>query len=228
MTVEITWLSHSAFEIQTDKYNLMIDPFLTDNPAAKVQAADVKPNFILITHGHFDHIGDTVDIAKRTGATCIGIYDLTTWLEKQGVKNTHGMNLGGKFKFDFGTVKMTPAWHSAQLPDGSYGGSPAGLLITIDGFTIFHAGDTALFTDMQLIGEEGIDLAIIPIGDNYTMGPEDSLRAIKFLNPKMVAPCHYNTWPPINQNAATWSEEVKSHTSAEPIIFEVGQTRKFA
>ncbi|MEW4530952.1 metal-dependent hydrolase [Maioricimonas sp. JC845] len=222
----VRWLGHSAFEIRSEDHTLLIDPFLTDNPAATVTAADLSPDVILLTHGHGDHVGDAIDIARRTGALVIANFEIGEWLGRQGITNCHGMSLGGQHQFKFGTVRMTLAHHGSMLPDGSYGGNPAGLLLTLDGRTVYHAGDTALFSDMQLIGEHGIDLAILPIGDNYTMGPEDSVRATKFLNPRRVLPCHYNTWPLIAQDAQAWSAAIRRDTLAEPVVLQPGESRK--
>ena len=220
----ITALGHSCFQIETGDHTLLIDPFLTGNPQATVSAEDVNPDFIIVTHGHEDHVGDTVSIAKRTGATVISNFEIVNWLTAQGVENSHPQHLGGGFAHPFGHLKLTIAHHGSALPDGSYGGNPAGLLFTIDGKRIYHAGDTGLFYDMKLIGDEGIDVAILPIGDNFTMGPADSIKAINFLSPKTVIPMHYNTWPPIEQDVNAWAESVKAETSAEPVILAANES----
>jgi L-ascorbate metabolism protein UlaG (beta-lactamase superfamily) len=212
---EITWLGHSCFSIVTGKHTLLVDPFLDDSPTAPVKSDAVKADFILITHGHFDHISDAVKIAKRTGATTVSNFEISQWLGKQGVKNAVGMNHGGAKSLPFGRVKLTIAFHSSVLPDGTYGGNPAGLLLALPDAKIYIAGDTALFSDLQLYGD-GLDLAILPIGDLFTMGPEDSIAAIKLLNPTRVLPCHYNTWPPITQDVAAWAKQVRAQTSAIP------------
>jgi L-ascorbate metabolism protein UlaG (beta-lactamase superfamily) len=224
--LELTWLGHSCWSIKTDKHTILVDPFLDDSPTAPVKSADVNPDFILITHGHFDHITDAAKIAKRTCATVVCNYEISEWLSKQGVKNVLGMNHGGATSLPFGRVKLTIAYHSSVLPDGTYGGNPAGFLITLPDAKIYIAGDTALFSDLQLYGKGGLDLAIVPIGDLYTMGPEDSIEAIKLLKPKRVAPCHYNTWPPIAQNAEKWAEMVRAQTSAIPEVLQPGETIK--
>jgi L-ascorbate metabolism protein UlaG (beta-lactamase superfamily) len=173
-------------------------------------------------------MSDVAEIAARTGATVYANFEIATWFEKNhGVKNAVGMNIGGQAKTSFGSVKMTNAIHSSQLPDGSYGGNPGGFLLTMDGTRFYFACDTALFSDMQLIGIAGIDVAVVPIGDLFTMGPEDSLQAIRWVNPKYVLPTHFNTWPPIEQDAYKWAERVKSETKAVPITLEPGQTHRF-
>ena len=226
MPATLTFLGHSCFQIQTAGKSILIDPFLTGNPQATVSADSIAADYILVSHGHGDHVGDTVTIAKRTGAMVICNYEISLWMKRQGVASVHDMSIGGSFRFDFGTVKLTIAHHGSTLEDGTNGGSPAGLLIRIDAGTIYHAGDTALFSDMQLIGDEGIDVAILPIGDNYTMGPADSLRAIKFLRPKMVVPCHVNTFPVIAQDVAEWARAVESTTTARPHVLAPGTAMK--
>ncbi|MDA1018545.1 MAG: metal-dependent hydrolase [Planctomycetota bacterium] len=224
MTTRITFLGHGTFEILTAGKSVVIDPFFTGNPAATLAAEDVSPDYIIMSHGHGDHIGDVIAIAQRTGAQVIASHEITEWLGARGVPNTHAMNTGGSHGFEFGTVKLTIAHHSSMLPDGSNGGSPCGILLRLDDGTIYHAADTGLFYDMKLIGEEGIDLAILPIGDNFTMGPDDALRAVKLIRPKRVIPNHYNTWPLIDQDANAWAERVKSETTCEPIVLEPGQS----
>ncbi len=220
---EITWVGHSCFEVNTDSHLLLIDPFIQGNPATERTLETFSPDYILVTHGHDDHIGDTIEIARRCGATVIANYEISEWLTRQGV-NTHGMQMGGEFSFPFGRVKMTIAFHGSMLPDGAYGGNPAGYLLKLNSGTIYFAGDTALFSDMSLIGEGGLDLAVLPIGDNYTMGPADSIRAIQFLKPTRVLPCHFNTWPPIAQDADAWAHEVRSKTTAMPVILQPGES----
>ncbi len=223
MGTRITWLGHSAFRIQTQEHTILIDPFLTGNPLATEDARDQEADFILLTHGHADHVGDTVDIAKRTGAMVVGNFEVAAWINNQGVENTVSPNTGGTAALPFGTVTLTIAFHSSSMPDGSYGGSPNGMILTLNsGQRIFHAGDTALFSDMQLIGEHSLDLAIIPIGDFFTMGPDESIRAIQWLKPRYVLPCHYNTFPPIEQNAAEWAAAVSKHTLSSAIVLDPG------
>ncbi|MBI2477812.1 MAG: metal-dependent hydrolase [Planctomycetia bacterium] len=225
MTIELTWLGHASWAIKAGEHRILIDPFLNDSPTAPVKADEVEASFILVSHGHFDHVADVAAIANRTGATVVSNYEIATWFaEKHQVKNTLGMNLGGGVDLPFGRVKLTIAFHSSQLPDGAYGGNPGGWLLTIGHKKIYFACDTALFSDMQLIGDAGVDLAILPIGDMFTMGPDDSIEAIKLIMPKHVAPSHYNTWPPIAQDAAAWAERVKRETIAAPIVVEPGGT----
>lgn len=224
MTVALTWLGHATWLIESNEHRILLDPFLTDNPSAQVAAKDLNPTCILVSHGHFDHTNDLVTIAKRTSAPVYAIFEIAQWLGKQGVESATGMNIGGRVKTAFGSVKLTPAVHSSCLPDGTYGGSPAGFVVEIESKKIYFACDTALFSDMQLIGKAGLDLAVIPIGDLYTMGIEDSIEAVKLIGPKKVAPTHYNTWPPIEQDAEAWAQLVRTNTSAEPITPAVGKS----
>jgi L-ascorbate metabolism protein UlaG (beta-lactamase superfamily) len=224
MPTRVQWLGHACSLVESSGQRVLIDPFLTGNPAAAMTADRVQADFILISHGHGDHVGDAVAIAQRTGATVIANYEISLWLEKQGVKKTHGMQHGGSHAFAFGRVKLTLAFHGSMLPDGSNGGNPCGFLLSLkDGMKIYAAQDTGLFGDMRLIGEEGIDLALLPIGDNYTMGPDDALRAVKLLAPKKVLPIHYNTWDLIAQDAAAWAGRVKKETKAAPIVLKPGE-----
>jgi L-ascorbate metabolism protein UlaG (beta-lactamase superfamily) len=224
MATRVRWLGHACLLLESDGKRVLIDPFLTGNPAAAVKPAEVAANFILVSHGHGDHVGDTVDIAKRTGATVVANYEISEWLKQQGVKNVHGQQHGGGYGYDFGRVKLTLAFHGSALPDGTYGGNPCGFLMSFkDGKKVYDAADTGLFGDMRLIGEEGLDLAIVPIGDNFTMGPDDALRAVKMLQPKKVLPIHYNTWPLIAQDAKAWAERVRRETQAEPVVLTPGE-----
>ena len=223
MSIELTWFGHGTWQISLPEHTILLDPFFDDNPSSPIKAAEVDADFILISHGHFDHIADAAAVANRTNATVVAIYEVAQWLAQNGeVKETIGMNIGGGVQLPFGHVKMTPALHSSQLPDGSYGGEPAGFVLTLNGKRIYFACDTGLFSDMTLIGTRGIDLAVLPIGDLFTMGPDDSIEAIKLLHPKRVAPAHFNTWPPIEQDSDAWALRVKQETDSDPVVLNPG------
>ncbi|HEY3345486.1 MAG TPA: metal-dependent hydrolase [Anaerolineaceae bacterium] len=225
MSEKITWYGHATLGLDTDGHHLIIDPFFTGNPVASTSADQVQPDYILVSHGHNDHIGDTVAIAKRTGAEVISNFEIVGWLQAHGVEKTHPQHIGGGFNYPFGYLKLTNALHGSALPDGSNGGNPAGFLLTAkDGKKIYLSGDTGLFGDMRLIGEEGIDLAVIPIGDNFTMGPADALRAVKFLQPKHVVPIHFNTFDLIAQDAQTWAKQVEAETDAKVHVLKPGES----
>lgn len=206
MSNTLTWYGHATLGVETGGHHLVIDPFFDSNPAAGVKKEKVNADYLLVTHGHNDHIGDTIAIARRTGAMVISNYEICNWLEDHGVTKVHAQHLGGGHHYPFGYLKLTFALHGSALPDGSYGGNPAGfLLTTLDHKKLYIAGDTGLFGDMRLIGEEGIDLAVLPIGDNYTMGPADALRALDLLRPRAVVPVHFSTWDVIRQDAQEWA-----------------------
>ncbi|NRD76104.1 metal-dependent hydrolase [Bacillus sp. BRMEA1] len=203
--MKISYHGHSIVQIHSDGKTILIDPFITGNSLTDLKVEDVKPDVIILSHGHGDHIGDTVELAKRNQALVVTTAELATYLSWKGVK-THGMHIGGSYQFDFGRVKLTQAFHGSGFEDGEnkqivYCGMPAGILFMNEGKTIYHAGDTGLFSDMGLIGERHpIDIAFLPIGDNFTMGPEDAAYAAKLLKAKKVVPIHYNTFPPIKQD----------------------------
>ena len=219
-----TWYGHATLGLETGGHKIIIDPFFNGNPAASTSADAVAADFILVSHGHGDHLGDTIAIAKRTGATVISVNEIAVWLGKQDIKS-HGQHIGGGHKYPFGYLKLTLALHGSELPDGSSGGNPCGFLLTTnDGKKIYLAQDTGLFGDMKLIGEEGLDLAVVPIGDNFTMGPDDALRAVKLLQPKVVIPIHYNTWDLIAQDANAWADRVGKETGTKAVVLKPGES----
>ncbi len=223
MSVKVTWLGHAALALDIDGTHVLVDPFLTGNPLASATPGSLPADFIILTHGHGDHVGDTIAIARRTGAKVIANNEIAIWLGKQGVQKTHGMNPDGAVDFGFARVALTMAFHSSSLPDGSYGGQPNGILITTrDGKRLYLAGDTGLFSDMKLIGEKGIDFAALPIGGNYTMGPEEALQAVQFIAPGAVLPIHYNTFPLIQADVAAWAQRVHNETASRVIVLDPG------
>lgn len=227
MGTKITFYGHATLGVETDGYHLLVDPFFTGNAAAeplKVDIEKLKADFVLITHGHRDHLGDTVDIVSHNGAKVICNTEIGDWLEKQGV-HTHMLQNGGVWNFPFGKVKMTFALHGSDLEGGISGGQAAGFILTThQDEKLYLAGDTGLFDDMALIGEEGIDLAMLPIGGFYTMDPEDALRAVKLIKPKVVIPIHYNTFDRIRQDAGKWKEKVEAETPTKVVILQPGES----
>jgi len=220
---KLTYFSHSAWQIESNAHTILIDPFLNDNPTSPVKAEDVSADFIIVTHAHGDHIGDTIAIAKDNNATVISNFEIANWCSAQGV-SAHPMHIGGSRKFPFGVVKLTPAFHGSSFPDGSYGGMPTGVLIMVEGKTIYHTGDTGLFSDMKLIAEMNpIDVALIPIGDNFTMGIDDAAKAVEFLQPKMAIPMHFKTFDIIEADPKVFIELVKS-MGVESLILEYGNS----
>lgn len=202
--MKLTYYGHSAFGVQVEGVNLLFDPFITPNPkAASIDITGIPADYILVSHGHFDHVADVAAIAGRTGATLVSNYEVTEWFAKQGVDKSHPMNLGGAFTFPFGRVKMTSATHSSSMPDGSYGGNPAGFLVETKHGHFFYSGDTALTRNMKLIGDSAsLKFAVLCIGDNFTMGPDDAVRAAMFLETKHVVGVHYDTFPLIEIDRA--------------------------
>ncbi len=223
--MEITFLGHSTFLLEEGDARVLIDPFLTGNPKAAKSADELSPTVILQTHGHADHMSDTVDIAKRTGATVVAVPELANEISGKGVENTVDPNLGGTVTFDWGWVKLTPAWHTAVTSDGTPH-IAAGLLVNIGGKTVYHLGDTALFSDLKLIAGRGdqIDVALVPIGGHYTMDRIDAVTAVEFVGPRQVIPCHYDTFPPIETDAQQFKSDVESSTGAEVVILQPGES----
>ncbi|MCB9100090.1 MAG: metal-dependent hydrolase [Anaerolineales bacterium] len=215
MAIKYTFVGHATYILEIGGKTIVIDPFFTSNPMTQISADSVNPDFIIVSHGHFDHVEDLVAMAKRTGAKVISNFEIVGWLQKQGIENVHPQHLGGGFTHEFGHLKLTIAHHGSGLPDGSYGGNPAGLLITAEGKRLYFACDTALFLEMELYGRGGVDLFVVPIGDNFTMGPDDALEAVKMVKPKVAVPCHYNTWPPIVQDADAWAKRVEAETDTK-------------
>ncbi len=198
--LKLTYLSHSAFILDDGHFKVAVDPFITGNPNCPVKSDDINPGFIILTHAHGDHFGDTIKLAKKNDSLVIAVNELANFVADKGVK-AHNMHIGGSYGFPFGSVKFTIAHHGSALNDGSYMGNPAGVIIKMGGKCIYHAGDTGLFMDMQLIGQQNkLDAALLPIGDNFTMGIDDAVTAIQFLKPKLSVPIHYNTFPVIHAN----------------------------
>lgn len=221
---KLTWYGHGAVGLELGGHQVLVDPFLGGNPAASITPDKVPANFILISHGHGDHVGDAIAIAKRTGATIISNFEIANWCQSQGAPSTHAQHLGGGFKHPFGYVKLTLALHGSGLPDGSYGGNPCGFLITTPRNKIYLACDTGLFGDMQLIGDEVVDVATLPIGDNFTMGPADALRAVKLIRPTHVIPLHYSTWDLIKQDANAWAKDIEAQTKTKAHVLKPGES----
>ena len=208
--MKIIYHGHAFTHIDTGKHNIVMDPFITGNPNCDVKLSNFNCDYIIPTHGHGDNFGDTIELAKNNNATVIAIYELATYCGNKGV-TAHPMNIGGGYNFPFGRVKLTIAHHSSSLPDGTYAGDPYGVLLSIDGKNIYQAGDTGLFYDMKLIGEmHRIDAALLPIGDDFTMGVDDAVKAVEFLNPGVVIPIHYNTFDIIKSDANDFKRKVES------------------
>jgi L-ascorbate metabolism protein UlaG (beta-lactamase superfamily) len=223
--VEIRFLGHACFELIEGDTRLLIDPFLNDNPSAAVGADEVDPTHLFLTHGHGDHYGDIEAIAKRTGAQAVAITEIADELTEAGFENVVDPNLGGTVTFDWGWVKLTPAWHTSTTPKGQVN-VPAGLLVKIGGKTVYHLGDTALFSDLKLVAGRGdpIDVALMCIGGHYTMDRIDAVTAAEFVGATTVIPCHYNTFPPIETDAEAFKADVEAQTSSKVEILQPGES----
>jgi L-ascorbate metabolism protein UlaG (beta-lactamase superfamily) len=219
--MDIRFLGHAAFELTEGDTRILIDPFLTGNPKAAVSADEVDPTHIFLTHGHADHIGDTVDIAKRTGAQVVAIVEIANELQEDGVENVSDPNIGGTVEFGNVSVRLTPAWHTSTTPKGTVN-TPAGLVITVGDKTVYHLGDTALFSDLALVkARDQIDVALMCIGGHYTMDRMDAVAAAQLVGASQVIPCHYNTFPPIETDAEAFKNDV---TGSEVVILDPGDT----
>jgi L-ascorbate metabolism protein UlaG (beta-lactamase superfamily) len=223
--MDIRFLGHACFELSEGDTRVLIDPFLTGNPKAAVSADEVEPTHIFLTHGHPDHYGDVEEIAKRTGADMVAIAEIANELRDAGVEKITDPNLGGTVKFDWGWVKLVPAWHTSTTPKGQVN-VPAGLLVQIGGKTVYHLGDTALFSDLKLVAGRGdpIDVALMCIGGHYTMDRIDAVTAAEFVGAETVIPCHYDTFPPIETDVQAFKADVESETSSKVEVLEPGAT----
>jgi len=221
--MEIRFLGHAAFELSDGDTSVLVDPFLTGNPKAAAQADDLSPTTILLTHGHADHIGDSVAIAKRAGAPVVAITELAGEIGEEGV-DVRDPNLGGTVEFDWGWVRLVPAWHTSTTPKGTIN-TPAGMVISVGGKTIYHLGDTALFSDLQLVGKrDRVDVALMCIGGHYTMDRFDAVVAAGFVGADTVIPCHYDTFPPIETDAEAFKSDVQNAGTSEVVVLAPGET----
>jgi L-ascorbate metabolism protein UlaG (beta-lactamase superfamily) len=222
--MDIRFLGQSCFELSDGDKTILVDPFLTGNPVAAAKAEDLSPDYIFLTHGHADHYGDTIDIAKRAGSTVVAIVELAAEIEGKGVENVVNPNYGGTVEFDGGWVRLVPAWHTAVSNDGT-AHMPAGLVINFGGKTIYHLGDTCLFSDLSLPGQrDAIDVALVPIGGHFTMDRHDAVAAVKLVGAQRVIPCHYNTFPPIEADADAFKNDAESATNSKVVVLQPGET----
>jgi L-ascorbate metabolism protein UlaG (beta-lactamase superfamily) len=223
--MEIRFLGHACFELSDGGTRVLIDPFLTGNPQGAATADEVDPSVIVLTHGHGDHLGDTVDIAKRVNCSVVAIVELAAEISGDGVEQVFDPNYGGTVTFDWGWVKYVPAWHTAVSPKGTPH-MPAGVVVHLNGTTVYHLGDTCLFSDLKLAAQRGnkIDVAIMPIGGHYTMDRYDAVEAAKLVDAGTVIPCHYNTFPPIQADDAAFKSDVESQTSSKVVILQPGES----
>ena len=222
--MEIRFLGHACFELSDGDTRVLVDPFLSGNPKAAAQADELEPTHIFLTHGHPDHYGDIVDIAKRTGAQCVAIVEVANELGEQGVENVADPNIGGTVEFEGGWVRLTPAWHTGMTPNGT-AHTPAGLVVNLGGKTVYHLGDTGLFSDLALPGKrDQIDVALMCIGGHYTMDRHDAVVAAELVGAGTVIPCHYDTFPPIETDPESYKSDVESKTSSQVAILQPGET----
>lgn len=223
--VKVRFLGHAAFYVEGEGLRALIDPFLNGNPQARAKPEDFKDvNYIFVTHGHGDHLGDAIEIAKRTGAVIVTVFELANYCASKGAK-VHPMHVGGRTSFPFGKVKLVPASHGSGIVEGDrslYGGNPCGFLITVENKKIYHAGDTGLIADMMLLRDEEIDLALLPIGGNFTMDLEDAVKALELIKPKKVVPMHYDTWPLIKSDPHEFAQRAKA-LGVTPIVLAPGE-----